>query len=478
MKSQVPTEDQINSVISLYSSGHLEAAIDAVEILIQDNPYEAKLQNISGICNAALGKLDKAVLCYKEALKIKPNYVEALNNLGITFHNLGQLDEAVKIYEQVIAIKPDYAEALNNLGITLMELDHLEEAVKSYEKALAINPNYSTAFNNLSITLKELGEPDSAIKSYNRIIDINPDIAEAHNNLGNALHDIGYLEDAIKSYEKALAINPDFAQAHNNRGFTRQELDQKGPPLNKWIGESKKKQKIEELIKLLKPIKTNHNLIRVGGDTDGGYLIPNDIENISACFSPGVSDNANFENDLTKKGIKCFLADYSVEKPPKNNPLFDFEKKYLSDINNEMNLTLKNWVELKAPNQYDFILQMDIEGSEYPVIANTPEEVLNKFRILVIEFHGLDSLFDRVKFNSIELSFKKILKNFEVVHIHPNNCIKPTICNGIIIPPYMEFTFLRKDRITTKSNCTIFPHKLDRPNIASFNDFSLPKCWF
>jgi len=152
--------------------------------------------------------------------------------------------------------------------------------------------------------------------------------------------------------------------------------------------------------------------------------------------------------------------------------------KYLSDINNEMNLTLENWVELKAPNQYDFILQMDIEGSEYPVIANTPEEVLNKFRILVIEFHGLDSLFDRVKFNSIELSFKKILKNFEVVHIHPNNCIKPTICNGIIIPPYMEFTFLRKDRITTKSNCTIFPHKLDRPNIASFNDFSLPKCWF
>ena len=121
---------------------------------------------------------------------------------------------------------------------------------------------------------------------------------------------------------------------------------------------------------------------------------------------------------------------------------------------------------------------MDIEGSEYPVIAITPSEILDKFRILVIEFHGLDSLFDEMKFNSINLTFKKILKNFEVVHIHPNNCIKPSECNGIKIPPYMEFTFLRKDRITKKNKRISFPHKLDRPNIASFNDFPLPKCWY
>ena len=477
-KSQLLTEAQINSVITLYSSGQIETALNTVQTLIQDYPNEALLHNISGVCYASLGQLDNPVLCYKKALNIKPNYVEVLNNLGITYHKLNQLEEAVKNYEQALVIKPDYAEAFNNLGITLKELGQLDKAVKNYERALAIKPDYTTAFNNVSVALKEIGQPDSAVKSYKRILDINPNFAEAHNNLGNALQELGQLEAAIKSYDQALAIKPDFAEAHSNRGFTLQELNQKGSSLNKWIGKSIKKQKIEKFLKLVEPIKTNHRLIRVGGDNDGGYLIPNDIENIDACFSPGVSNTSNFENDLTRKGIKCFLADYSVEKPPINNALFDFEKKYLGDKNNEMFMTLESWIKLKAPNKSDFILQMDIEGSEYSIINDTPSEILDKFRILVIEFHRLDFLFDRMIFNSIDLTFKKILKNFEVVHIHPNNCIKPTECNGIIIPPYMEFTFLRKDRITKKSKEKSFPHKLDRPNINSFNDFSLPDCWY
>ncbi len=238
------------------------------------------------------------------------------------------------------------------------------------------------------------------------------------------------------------------------------------------------KQKLLDFLDLVKPINTNHDLIRIGGDTDGGYLIPNDVENIDTCFSPGVSEVADFEDDLTKRGIKCFLADYSVEAPPIKNDLFDFEKKYLGSKENEIFMTLESWVSKKAPSKSDFILQMDIEGAEYGVICDTSSDTFKKFRVLVIEFHGLDRLFDRMGFELIELSFTKILKNFEVVHIHPNNCSKPTECYGIIIPRVMEFTFLRKDRITQRSKSLSFPHKLDRKNVAKNADFALPKCWY
>ena len=40
------------------------------------------------------------------------------------------------------------------------------------------------------------------------------------------------------------------------------------------------------------------NLLRIGGDSDGGYLLPDDLENISSCFSPGVSDIFDFEFTL------------------------------------------------------------------------------------------------------------------------------------------------------------------------------------
>ena len=245
-----------------------------------------------------------------------------------------------------------------------------------------------------------------------------------------------------------------------------------------WASRITDTHKVVEFLELVKPMRTNHDLIRIGGDTDGGYLVPDDIENIDTCFSPGVSAVADFENDLAKRGIKCFLADFSVEKPPIENALFDFEKKFLGARNDEKFMTLESWIEAKAPGKSDLILQMDIECAEYSVISDTSTETLDKFRILVIEFHNLDYLFNRMGFELINLTFTKILKNFEVVHIHPNNYFRPIECDGIVVPPIMEFTFLRKDRITQKSRDLSFPHKLDRANVAEHADFALPRCWY
>ena len=55
-----------------------------------------------------------------------------------------------------------------------------------------------------------------------------------------------------------------------------------------------------------------------GPDGDGGYLVPDDLEGIVACFSPGVSNVAGFEKDCALKGMKVFMADASVEARPRS----------------------------------------------------------------------------------------------------------------------------------------------------------------
>jgi hypothetical protein len=244
------------------------------------------------------------------------------------------------------------------------------------------------------------------------------------------------------------------------------------------ISRTTDKAKVLDFLSSVKPLQTNHDLIRLGGATDGGYLVPNDIEGIEVCFSPGVSRVAAFEEDLTKRGIRCFLADYSVDSPPVANDLFDFEKKYLGPVDSGNFMTLESWMNIKAPTRSDFILQMDIEGAEYGVLFDTSPETLRKFRVLVVEFHRLDALCDKMGYELISLVFAKILKDFEVVHIHPNNCDEPVPFQGLAIPPVMEFTFLRKDRIHARAPATSFPHKLDRANVPSNKDFALPKCWY
>jgi hypothetical protein len=245
------------------------------------------------------------------------------------------------------------------------------------------------------------------------------------------------------------------------------------------IRKSTKTYLLEGFLKRCHPVTTDKELIRVGENTDGGYLIPDDLNGIKACFSPGVAETASFELEMTSRGIKCYLADYSVDGSPIENNLIQFEKKFLGVENNEVYMTLDDWVDTNINNDNnDLILQMDIEGAEYDVILNAFDVTLKKFRILIVEFHDLQTLSEPFGYKIIDTCFRKLLKDFVIVHIHPNNVFRPVELDGLLIPPVMEFTFLRKDRVKEKAYTKTFPHKLDYTCIPEKKDFKLPECWY
>src|SRR5882672_11550397 len=133
-----------------------------------------------------------------------------------------------------------------------------------------------------------------------------------------------------------------------------------------------------DLITKLKPQNCGRDLIRLGSDRDGGYLLPDDLEGIQYCFSPGVGASVDFENHLALLNIKSFLADYSNDWPPVERPEFTFDKKYLGANNTDAFFTLEAWKERYLSNyKGDLLLQMDIEGYEYEVLLSTPIEVLS-----------------------------------------------------------------------------------------------------
>ncbi len=225
----------------------------------------------------------------------------------------------------------------------------------------------------------------------------------------------------------------------------------------------------------LQPVSTPVKLIRIGGQGDGGYLVPDDLEGITACFSPGVDLLANFESDMAARGIPCFLADASVDGPPLGNVLFDFEKKFIGLVEDETFTTLGGWVARKpAAASGDLLLQMDIEGHEWPVLLNVPDALLRRFRVIVLELHGLPHLFDSMTHAMFDAVLDRLGRSFHVVHAHPNNFTPPFRHAGMAIPGFLEITLLRKDRAEATGFVTTFPHPLDAPCMADRADYVLP----
>lgn len=131
-----------------------------------------------------------------------------------------------------------------------------------------------------------------------------------------------------------------------------------------------------------------------------------------------------------------------------------------------------------APREGDMLLQTDIEGHEYSVILDTPSTTLQRFRILVLELHALDQLFNKWMQPILIGALEKVLEDFVVVHLHPNNAAQVVTLGDLDIPTLMEVTLLRKDWFTEDKGVLLeFPHSLDEKNLPERPDLVLPKCW-
>ena len=238
------------------------------------------------------------------------------------------------------------------------------------------------------------------------------------------------------------------------------------------------RQRLQALVQSLHPVNTGNDLVRIGPNGDGGYLVPDDLEEIKFGYSPGVSTESGFEAELASRGMRVYLADHSVDAPATTSQQFHFDKKFVGSLNDDIYMTMDAW-KRQSIGDYsgDLLLQMDIEGAEFETLFNMSDALIRQFRIMVIEFHYLHQLWNKPWFILVNRVFEKLLATHSVAHIHPNNCCGSFKSAGLELPRVAEFTFYRNDRISNPTPCTNFPHPLDYDNTRK-KTLVLPECWY
>jgi protein O-GlcNAc transferase len=238
-KVALPEQDAarlIDAGHDLEAQGKLDEAMQCYldAIRIAPNPARAHLNR--GNVLLLKGDLEGALDAFRVAIKHKPDYAGAYYNIGNALLGNGRFDEAVASYHRALQIQPDYAEVHCSLGVALKELGQLDDAIASFQAALKIYPGLVEAQSNLGYILENLynsgnillnnGKLEDAATNFRRALEIEPNLAEVHYNLGNVLKELGQLDKAVASYHLALELKPDYAEAHNNLGNANQELEQ------------------------------------------------------------------------------------------------------------------------------------------------------------------------------------------------------------------------------------------------------------
>lgn len=154
-----------------------EATKDLIEVINYALKYNIKKEALICFFNALNrennGDFDGAIIEYKKAIEIAPNFFYAHYNLSSIYCDEKDMpDEAIIECKKAIEINPNYAWSHARLGGLYLGKEKLKEAIFELKKVIEINPNIPDAYGNLAIAYYNKKEYDLTYKYYIKAINM------------------------------------------------------------------------------------------------------------------------------------------------------------------------------------------------------------------------------------------------------------------------------------------------------------------
>jgi len=147
------------------------------------------------------GDISQAEMCFREALRLVPDFAEVHTNLGLLFDQAGLQEEAEKHYLRSITCNPHYIQTYLNLGALLADQKRFEEAEAAYRQALELNPRSPVAWSNLGVLQACQKQEAAAEVSYRTAIELDADYRLASFNFSYLLLRQGRFEEGWRCLE-------------------------------------------------------------------------------------------------------------------------------------------------------------------------------------------------------------------------------------------------------------------------------------
>ncbi len=192
------------------------AAVDCLQRAAVRDPERMEVWQTLGICLLNAKRMPGADACFKQALKLRPDYVPALLGRAAASQMQGDHRAALAIYERLLESQPERIELLVNALSAAAGVQDREKTAALAARLLNLRPGHPAAGVALADAALQREDFDTAIRLCSELTQTLPDSFDNWFNLGICCHRTGQFQSAVEAFDRALEItagDPDALEA-------------------------------------------------------------------------------------------------------------------------------------------------------------------------------------------------------------------------------------------------------------------------
>jgi tetratricopeptide (TPR) repeat protein len=178
---------------------------------------------------------DKAELCFKYAIVLRPQEWNTYNNLGILYRDMGRYDQAARLLEHALPLETRSVTLYATLARVREKQGDIQQAIALLQQAATKQTQDASLWVNAGILQLQLKAYDNARKSLEHALELAPHSDKAWLALGRTYEDQNQLKDAIACYRKAVLHIPKSSVLYNRLALTCMQDNQPDQAIDAWL---------------------------------------------------------------------------------------------------------------------------------------------------------------------------------------------------------------------------------------------------
>ncbi len=193
--------DLLHAALRCHRLEQLDKAASLYREVLKIEPTRADVAHLYGLAEVGRGEMAVGIQSMILSLTIKPGVAQVEHDLAAALAEVGQVERAIDHFREAIKIKPDFIEARINLAGAYVRQEHPNAAVTELEQAREQATNNPLIHFRLGRARSALRDWHGAASAFEACLNIDPEHADARYYLADLQLTVGQFEVGWDNYE-------------------------------------------------------------------------------------------------------------------------------------------------------------------------------------------------------------------------------------------------------------------------------------